>query len=121
MHDSISLEAMPQPVIRAQVMMRWHQVRRVVDGNGILPKPPWRLNADEDVTKPQPGNSNCPVVAVYGPGGFAPRLPQLRTHGWRPGLVPLLVVGGVNAPNRGLQLLFSKKFFVVRATGNKGL
>src|SRR5215467_7529889 len=51
MHDSISLEAMTQPVIRAQVMMGGHEVRRVVDGNGILPKAPWRLNANKDIAK----------------------------------------------------------------------
>src|SRR6267378_1670100 len=102
MHDSVSLEAMTQPVIRAQVMMGRHEVRRVVNCNGIVSKPPWRLNADEDVAKPQPGNSNRPIVAVHGPGGLAPRLSQLRAHGCWPGLVPLLVVGGLNARNRCL-------------------
>src|SRR5262245_65692577 len=117
MHDSVSLETMTQPVIRAQVVMGGHEVRCVVDGNGIVPKPPWRLNTDEDVAEPQPGNSNRSVVAVHGPGGLAPSLVQLGAHGCWPGFVPLLVVSGVNAPNRCLQLLFGEKFFVVRATG----
>ena len=99
MHDSVSLEDPTQPVIRAQVMMGWYKVRRVVDRNGVVPKPPWRLNTNEDIAKPQPGNSNRAVVAVHSPGGLAPRPPQLRAHGWRPGIVPLLVVGGVNAPD----------------------
>src|SRR5712691_684713 len=99
MHDSVSLEDMTQPVIRAQVMMGRHEVRRVVDGNGVVPKSPWRLNTDEDIAKPQSGNSDRPVVAVHGAGGLAPRLAQLRAYGLRPGFVPPLVVGGVNAPN----------------------
>src|SRR5262245_42048660 len=99
MHDSVSLEAMTQPVIRAQVVVGWHEVRRVVDRNGVVPEPPWRLNAYEDVAKSQPGNGNRPVVAIHSPGGLAPRLAQLGAHGCRPGLVPLLIVGGMNAPN----------------------
>src|SRR4029453_13000621 len=102
-------------------MMGRYQIRRVVDSNGILPKSPWRLNADEDVAKLQPGKSNRPFGAIHNAGGLTPGLPQLGAHGGRPGFVPLLVVSSVNAPNRCLQLLFGKKFFVVRATGNEGL
>src|SRR4029453_9980847 len=87
----------------------------------VVPKSPWRLNTDKDIAKPQSGNSDRPVVAVHGAGGLAPGFAQLGAPGCRPGFVPLLVVSGVNAPNRCLQLLFGKKFFVVRATGNEGL
>src|SRR5712692_8002650 len=98
-HQGVSLEDVTYPVVRAQVMMGGDEVRSVVDRNGILPKPPWRLNTDEDVAKPQPGNGNRPVVAVHSPGGLTPRLAQLGAYGCRPCLVPLLVVGGPDLPN----------------------
>src|SRR5262245_40507045 len=102
-------------------MMRRHQIRVVIHGNGILAKAARRLNTHKHIAELQPGDHEGAVVSVDRPWRSSPRLLERCAYGHWPALEPLLVGGGAHLSNRLVQLLLSKKFLVIRPTGDEGL
>src|SRR5262245_12668545 len=102
-------------------MVRWHQIRVVVYGDGVLAKTAGRLDAHKDVAKLQSGNYECAVVSIHVTRRGTPGLLKRRAHGCWPALEPLPVGCGGHLSNGMLQLFLGEKFLVIRPTVNERL
>src|SRR5215203_6525943 len=69
----VGAELLDDPPVGSEVVVRRREVRVVVDGDGVLPEPSGRLDADEDVPEGEAGDYDLPAVHIK----FARRRPPM--------------------------------------------
>ncbi len=83
-HEGVGAEAVLQPAVGRQVVMRRRHVRVVVDRDRVLAEAARRLDHHHDVPEPERGEDDVLPVDVQRPRRLAPRLthplPELRVQ-----------------------------------------
>src|SRR4028119_1113460 len=77
MDDGVGAELLYKPPVRGEVVVGRREVGVVVDGYGVLPEAPRRLDADEHVPESQPSHDALAAVHVEVSRGRAPVLLDL--------------------------------------------